>query len=102
MDSFPGENYSGSKVKPESCWNAFVGICTFLLAMQTGWKSTKQTEIGRCVFFEGYPTGTVTSILSGRKKHGAKKWRFLDRQLADETTKMLYGGEDGMWGMEDA
>eukprot|EP00434_Breviolum_minutum_P021678 symbB.v1.2.019136.t1/scaffold1556.1/size111904/4 len=24
------------------------------------------------------------------------------RQLADETTKMLYGGEDGMWGMEDA
>lgn len=24
------------------------------------------------------------------------------RKLADETTKMLYGGEDGMWGMEDA
>eukprot|EP00913_Durusdinium_trenchii_P033103 g30993.t1 len=23
------------------------------------------------------------------------------RKLADETTKMLYGGEDGMWGMED-
>lgn len=24
------------------------------------------------------------------------------RKLADATTKMLYGGEDGMWGMEDA
>ena len=24
------------------------------------------------------------------------------RKMADETTKMLYGGEDGMWGMEDA
>eukprot|EP00931_Biecheleriopsis_adriatica_P010991 TRINITY_DN112047_c0_g1_i1.p1 TRINITY_DN112047_c0_g1~~TRINITY_DN112047_c0_g1_i1.p1 ORF type:complete len:546 (-),score=162.48 TRINITY_DN112047_c0_g1_i1:12-1511(-) len=23
------------------------------------------------------------------------------RKLADETTKMLYGGEDGMWGMEE-
>lgn len=23
------------------------------------------------------------------------------RQLADTTTKMLYGGEDGMWGIDD-
>lgn len=42
----------------------------WVMLKQVGNQPNKPKSEG--VFFEGYPTVTVTSILSGRKKHGAK------------------------------
>ena len=100
----PRWNYSGSKVNPQQLLLLIVQLLlkpSSVVGISFCWNS--YISFGWCLnrLVEGYPTVTLPAS-SQAGKITVQKWRFLDRKLADETTKMLYGGEDGMWGMEDA